>query len=83
MRAAEWTIQFRLVRSRGAGYGGGRGGFEDVGFHEYMIVCLNCVPSVAMNGAAFTPSWHPTTVGAVHCAVAVYAASRRWLSFLR
>jgi hypothetical protein len=58
-------------------------GFEDVGFHEYMIVCLNCVPSVALNGAAFNPSWHLTAIGAGRSAVATPVASRRWVSFLR
>jgi hypothetical protein len=48
-----------------------------------MMVCLNCVPSVAPRGAAFNPSWHLTAVGACSSAVAVHAASRRWLSFLR
>jgi hypothetical protein len=48
-----------------------------------MIVCLNCVPSVAPSGAAFNPSWHLTADGAVSSAIAVHATSRRWLSFFR
>jgi hypothetical protein len=47
-----------------------------------MMVCLNCVPSVALNGAAFNPSWHLTAVGVFSSAVAVHVASRRWLSSL-
>jgi hypothetical protein len=39
-----------------------------------MIVCLNCVPSVALKGAAFNPSWHLTAVGAVSSAIAVHGA---------
>ena len=31
---------------------------------DVMINCLNCVPSVALKGAAFNPSWHLTAVGA-------------------
>jgi hypothetical protein len=33
-------------------------------FIDVMIVCLNYVRSVSLNGAAFNPSWHLTAVGA-------------------
>jgi hypothetical protein len=52
-------------------------------FMNIMVYVLNCVPSVALKSAAFNPSWHLTAVGAVSSAVAVHAASRWWLSFLR
>jgi hypothetical protein len=50
-------------------------------FIDVMIDCWNYVRSVALIGAAFNPSWHLTAVDAVSSAVAVHAASRRWLSF--
>jgi hypothetical protein len=70
-------------------------GLRMYSFIDVMIVCLNYVRSVSLNGAAFNPSWHLTAVGAVSSAVAgvkprgatslygVHAASRRWLSFFR
>jgi hypothetical protein len=58
-------------------------GLRMYSFIDVMVYCLNYVPSVALNCAAFNPSWHLTAVGAVSSAIAVHAASRRWLSFLR
>jgi hypothetical protein len=63
--------------------GGVMMGLRMYSFIDVMIDCLNCVPSVALNGAAFNPSWHLTADGAVSSAIAVPVASRRWLSFLR
>src|SRR5665213_2395428 len=40
-------------------------GLRMYSFIDVMIDCLNCVPSVALNGAAFNPSWHLTAVAAV------------------
>ena len=56
-------------------------GLRMYSFIDVMIVCLNYVRSVSLNGAAFNPSWHLTAVGAVSSAVAVHVTRRRWLSF--
>ena len=45
-------------------------GLRMYSFIDVMIVCLNYVRSVSLNGAAFNPSWHLTAVGAVSSAVA-------------
>jgi hypothetical protein len=58
-------------------------GLRMYSFIDVMINCLNYVRSVALNCAAFNPSWHLTAVGAGRSAVAVHVASRRWLSFFR
>jgi len=58
-------------------------GLRMYSFIDVVIDCLNYVHSVALSGAAFNPSWHLTAVGTVRSAVAVHAASRRWLSFFR
>jgi len=58
-------------------------GLRMYSFIDVMINCLNYVRSVALKNAAFNPSWHLTADGAVSSAIAVHAASRRWLSFFR
>ena len=58
-------------------------GLSMYSFIDVMIDCLNYVRSVALNCAAFNPSWHLTAVGAGSSAVAVCVAGRRWLSFFR
>jgi len=55
-------------------------GLRMYSFIDVIVYCLNYVRSVALNCAAFNPSWHLTAVAA---AVASHAASRRWLSFFR
>src|SRR5208282_5370868 len=55
-------------------------GLRMYSFIDVMIDCLNYVRSLALRSAAFNPSWHLTAVAA---AVAIHAASRRWLSLLR
>jgi len=58
-------------------------GLRMYSFIDVIVYCLNYVRSVALNCAAFNPSWHLTADGAVSSAIAVHAASRRWLSFFR
>ena len=60
-------------------------GLRMYSFIDVIVYCLNYVSSVALNCAAFNPSWHLTwhltAVGAFSSAVAVRVASRRWLFF--
>jgi len=58
-------------------------GLRMYSFIDLSVDGLNYVRSVALNCAAFNPSWHLTAVGAGSSAVAVHVASRRWLSFFR
>jgi len=53
-----------LVRSRGGGYGCGcRGGFEDVGFHEYNGLCFELRSQRGTEGCRVQP---------------IMASNRRW-----
>jgi hypothetical protein len=58
-------------------------GLRMYSFIDVMIDCLNYVRSVALNCAAFNPSWHLTAVGAGRSAIAVHVADTAWLSFFR
>ena len=66
----------RVVRDTVGGVGMG---LRMYSFIDVMIDCLNCVRSVALDSAAFNPSWNPTAVGAGRSAIAVPVARRRMM----